>query len=221
MAGVSMWDRRYSSKSFVYGREPNDFLVAVHAKMARGRVLCIAEGEGRNATFLASRGHDVTAVDFSVVGLKKTLHLAGECNVHVTTVHADLQEFDFGYEQWDSVVSIFCHLPPEVRRSVHSRIVVGLKESGLLVLEAYTPRQLQFGTGGPSDADLLVTLEDLRNELTGLEVLIGQEVDREMSEGGLHRGSSAVVQYLARKTVSRTSPSQRPTAEVDRSESTQ
>ena len=221
MADAGMWDRRYGSESFVYGKEPNDFLVSVQDKLAQGRVLCIAEGEGRNATFLASLGHDVTAVDFSVVGLDKTLRLARECNVHVTTVHADLQEFDFGCEQWDSIISIFCHLPSEVRRRVHSRIVVGLRENGLLVLEAYTPRQLQFGTGGPSDADLLVTLEDLRKELTDLDVLIGQEVEREISEGSLHRGSSAVVQFLAQKMVSRSSPIQLPRAEVDRSESTQ
>jgi SAM-dependent methyltransferase len=194
-----MWDQCYRGDGFAYGTEPNDFLVSISERLPTGKILCIAEGEGRNAAFLAVRDHDVTAGYYSRVGLAKANDLAARLGLRITTRLADLTDFDFERERWDGIVSIFCQLDPFLRRSVHSRIVSGLKPGGLLALEAYTPQQLALGTGGPPRRELLVTLAELATELTGLEFVIGRELERNVAEGTLHHGRSAVVQVLARK----------------------
>jgi SAM-dependent methyltransferase len=140
-----MWDQRYSSDTYVYGTEPNGFLVTAAARLPPGKVLCLGEGEGRNAVWLAAQGHEVTAVDASGVGLRKAQRLAAERGVTIATVHADLAAFDIEPGTWDGIVSIFCHLPPALRADVHRRCVAGLRPGGVLLLEAYTPRQLGMG----------------------------------------------------------------------------
>jgi SAM-dependent methyltransferase len=193
------WDRRYDRADFFYGTEPNDFLREQVAHLPTGPVLCLGEGEGRNAVFLAQRGHAVTAVDLSPVGLAKAARLAAARGVWLTTTVADLAQYDLGTDRWAGMVSIWCHLPVALRRRVHGGIVTALRPGGVLLLEAYTPRQLQFGTGGPPVREYLMTLAELREEFAGLEFLLAQECDREVQEGSGHRGPSAVVQVVARK----------------------
>ncbi|MCP5141640.1 MAG: class I SAM-dependent methyltransferase [Gammaproteobacteria bacterium] len=194
-----MWDERYASAEYVYGTEPNDFLREAVGQLPVGDVLCLADGEGRNGVWLAGQGFRVTSVDASMVGLGKTRALAESRGVSLTTVHADLAEFDLGAGRWDAVVSIFCHLPPPLRRDVHARVVAALKPGGVLLLEAYHPEQLNFATGGPPVADLMMRLADLRAELPGLEVLHAVETERDVIEGAGHWGRGAVVQFIARK----------------------
>jgi len=194
-----MWDERYDTPGYIYGTEPNTFLATVASRIPRGRVLSLADGEGRNGVFLATLGYDVTSVDASPVGLAKAQKLAGAQEVKITTLLADLAEYSIGVGTWAGIVSIFCHLPPRLRRRVHAGVVQGLVPGGLFVLEAYSPDQLRHGTGGPSDAELLPTLELLRSELSGLDFLHGVEVERDVREGTLHQGRSAVVQVVARK----------------------
>jgi len=142
-----MWDQRYSSIDYAYGTKANDFLISMVDKLPTGKILCLAEGEGRNAVWLAEQGNEVTAVDSSEVGLKKAEKLAKERNVKITTVHADLADYDIGAQQWDAIISIFCHLPAELRQDVHRRCVQGLRNKGVMLLEAYTPKQLEYKTG--------------------------------------------------------------------------
>jgi len=194
-----MWDERYSSLDYAYGTEPNDFLVAACPQLPPGRVLCLAEGEGRNAVWLAQQGFEVTAVDASAAGLEKARRLAAERSVHVELVHADLAHYRIEPGVWDGVVSIFCHLPPPLRDQVHRQVVDGLRPGGVLLLEAYTPRQLQFATGGPPVAELTMDLESLRRELTGLELVHAEELEREVHEGRYHFGRGAVVQLIGIK----------------------
>ncbi len=194
-----VWDQRYATDEYVYGTAPNDFLRESASSLPPGRVLCLAEGEGRNSVFLAGMGFRVTAVDGSAVGLAKAQKLAAEAAVTVDHIVADLAEFRIEPESWDGVVSIFCHLPPPVRRQLHAGVVAGLKPGGVLILEAYTPRQLEYGTGGPPHAELMMTLAGLQEELAGLEFLHGAELEREVFEGRLHTGRGAVVQVVARK----------------------
>lgn len=194
------WDDRYRTADFYYGLEPNDFLKE-HAQGIRsgGSVLCLAEGEGRNAVFLAGLGHAVTAVDGSRVGLEKLAGLAKSRGLHIESICADLADFDIGSQRWDAIVSIWCHLPSALRARVHQQVVVGLRPGGCLILEAYTPQQLERKTGGPPDVDRLMTLTALQRELAGLVFEIGVEKDRTVEEGRGHMGPSAVVQVLARK----------------------
>ena len=194
-----MWDKRYSAEEYMYGKQPNDFLRSVIDQIPKGRVLCLAEGEGRNSVFLAEQGCDVLAVDSSSVGLTKAKKLASERGVEITIEHADLADFDITAEYWDAIVSIFCHVPPAIRAELHKKVVAGLKPGGVLVLEAYTPKQLAFGTGGPPVADLTMSLASLESELNGLEFIHARECERDVIEGLLHTGRGAVVQLLAIK----------------------
>lgn len=194
-----MWDERYASPEYVYGTEPNNFLAAVAARIPAGRVLSLADGEGRNGVYLASLGYSVTSVDASPVGLAKARRLAAERGVQLATVVADLADYAIAPGAWEGIISIFCHLPPPLRRRVHQQVVGGLLPGGLFVLEAYSVRQLGFGTGGPANVELLLTLDTLREELRGLELLNAREIEREVHEGLLHEGTSAVVQVVGRK----------------------
>ena len=193
------WNERYSEPGFAYGTEPNAFLASIANKIPKGKVLSLGEGEGRNAVYLAGLGYDVTAVDSSDVGLAKTRQLAADRGVKITTIVADLKDFQIEAEAWAGIISIFCHLPTAVRVPLYRRVVSGLKPGGVLVLESYTPKQLLHGTGGPTDVDRLLTLAKLQQELSGLQLVHAFEVERDVQEGKYHAGRSSVVQLIAAK----------------------
>lgn len=194
------WNPRFAGEQYAYGSAPNDFLKAQAGRLAAGsRVLSLGEGEGRNAIHLASLGHDVTAVDAAHTGLIKLLQRAARESLTVTATLADLADYAIPPAHWHAIVSIFCHLPPTLRRTVLRDCVRGLAPGGLFILEGYTPRQLSFGTGGPKDEALLLEPDAIRAELDGLELLHFAEVQREVVEGSLHTGMAAVLQVVARK----------------------
>jgi SAM-dependent methyltransferase len=196
---ADFWNGRYNVDGYVYGTEPNGFLKEVAPQFLPGPILCLAEGEGRNAVHLASLGHAVTAVDQSVQGMAKAQKLAATRGVTITTQVVDLAEFEIVTGVWSGIVATFAHLPPTLRLKVHRQVVAGLCPGGLYALEAYTPAQLAFDTGGPKDPAMLMTLVGLRDELAGLEFLIGREIERDVVEGTCHTGRAAVVQVLARR----------------------
>ncbi len=192
-----MWNERYDTKDYIYGEEPNAFLAANFQKIPKGKVLCIAEGEGRNAVFLARQGYQVTAVDQSDVGLEKAKKLAAKHGVNIHCIHADLERFDLGTNQWDGIVSIFCHVPQQLRESLHRKLTQALKRGGIFLLESYTPRQLDYGTGGPPVAELMMSKAALEQELAGLQIDYLEELERDVIEGSHHTGRGAVVQAIA------------------------
>jgi SAM-dependent methyltransferase len=193
------WDARYAEPEFAYGTEPNAFLAVVAHHIPVGPVLCLAEGQGRNAVFLAELGHAVVAVDQSAVGLARGQSLAASRNVRITTIASDLADFAIEPESWNGIVSIFAHLVPDLRARVHRDAVKGLAPGGMFVLEAYAPRQIELDTGGPRDAERFVTLAALQPELRGLEWIVAREIEREVLEGTRHTGLGYVVQLLGRK----------------------
>ena len=130
-----MWDSNYKVKHYRYGTEPNDFLKESFATIPKGEVLCLAEGEGRNAVFLAKQGYRVTAVDSSIVGLQKSQDLSIKNQVSIECIHADLDDYDIGENKWDGIVSIFCHIPPKIRTKVHNKISTGLKINSVFLLD--------------------------------------------------------------------------------------
>ena len=202
----AQWNERFSGENYVYGTAPNDYLRVCAARLEPiARVLCLGEGEGRNAVFLATLGHRATMVDLSETGLSKAARLAVAQGVSVECVHADLLDYAPPAEAFDAVVSIFCHLPAETRRIAHTRAALALRPGGLWIQEAYTPRQLVFATGGPPNPALLYTPELLRGDLeaSGVSFVLerSEEVTREVHEGNLHTGRSAVVQVLARRSA--------------------
>lgn len=198
-----MWDQRYNEEGFAYGADPNDFLKSEYSRIPKGgRILCLAEGEGRNAVFLAKQGYAVTAVDQSSVGLEKAQNFSIESGVKISTIIADLANYDLGTERWDGIVSISVHLPPELRKNLHRQVVSALKKDGVFILEAFTERQIEMdGIGGPppSKKEMFMSLNDLESELNGLEFAVGTELERNISEGKYHQGESAVVQVVAYK----------------------
>ena len=194
---AEFWDQRYANTDYVYGEEPNAFLAQMSSKLPDGPVLCLAEGEGRNAVYLAKLGYRVTAVDQSATGLAKARRLAEAQGTVVETVHADLESYAIMPGAWAGIVAIFAHLPPELRRNVHAAVVQGLQPGGIFILEAYTPAQLALGTGGPKKPEMLMTQDCLREELFGLDFLIAREVERKVNEGSFHSGPGSVVQILA------------------------
>lgn len=194
------WDERYRRENYLFGTEPNDFLAESADRLPpNGKVLCLADGEGRNGVFLAQSGHHVTSIDSSAVALDKAQALATDRNVALETIAADLFEYDLGESCWEGIVSIFFHMPSAERRRVHGRIVRALRPGGVLILEAYTPKQLEFGTGGPPWEDYLPTAAKLQDELDGLDFLHLLETERDVIEGEGHTGRAAVVQVIARK----------------------
>ncbi|WP_018936621.1 cyclopropane-fatty-acyl-phospholipid synthase family protein [Thioalkalivibrio sp. ALJ24] len=194
-----MWDERYAGEEFAYGTEPNDFLREAVATLPPGDALCLGEGEGRNAVYLAEQGFDVMAVDSSLVGLHKAERLAVERGVEIRTEVADLADYRIEPDGWDLIVSIFCHVPPEIRRRVHADVVQGLRPGGTFILEAYTPAQLAHGTGGPPVEEMMMDLNALTDELDGLEFDYAHELERDVLEGVYHTGRGAVVQVVGRR----------------------
>ena len=194
-----MWDERYSTKEYAYGKDPNQFLEENYKSIPKGKVLSLAEGEGRNAVFLARQGYSVTAVDGSEVGLGKAAKLAEENGVEIELIHADLNEYDIGENKWDGIVSIFYPLPSALRKPLYKKVAAGLKPGGVFLLEAYRPEQLQYGTGGGDSADTMTSKESLLHDLAGLKFIHLIELERNVVEGIYHTGLAAVVQAIAVK----------------------
>ena len=196
-----MWDERYSAEEYAYGTKPNEFLEENFHHIPKGKVLSLAEGEGRNAIFLAKQGYSVTAVDLSIVGLNKARKLAEENGVVVEFIHADLADYDLGEDKWDGIVSIFCPLPSSLRKQLYKKVEAGLKRNGVFLLEAYTPDQLKRGTGGGISADVMQSKESLSQELAGLKFRHLMELERDVIEGVYHTGIGAVVQAIASREI--------------------
>jgi SAM-dependent methyltransferase len=196
---LGFWEERYAEPGWAYGSEPNTFVREMADRIPPGRVLCLGEGQGRNAVFLAQRGFDVTAMDQSPMGLARASELAAERGVRITTIAADLAEFMIESQAFSGIVMTFVHLPQPLRRDVHQRVMNGLAPGGAYVFEAYTPQQLQYQTGGPTDPALLVSLEALREELFRLDFEVAHEDVRDVTEGRYHTGLASTVQLLARR----------------------
>jgi len=198
MYDEAFWNTRYANRDYVYGTEPNSFL-AEHSSLLSSPVLSLSEGEGRNAVFLASRGLEVVGVDISGVALEKALRLAESCGVTIETVVADLATFEPEENHYGSVISISAHLPSRVRNRLYPLIESSLKRDGVVILEAFSENQLSRTTGGPKDADMLMTVEKLQQEFPNLEPVLLREAEREVSEGAGHTGLASVVQFIGRK----------------------
>jgi len=197
---TDFWNSRYAEPGYAYGTEPNAFLVAQKKYLKPGgKALAVADGEGRNGVWLAQQGLDVLSVDISEIGLCKTQELAVDRGVAIRTEKADLITWQWPAQKFDIVAAIFIHLPPEVRARLHRRMFEALKPGGVLILEAFTPEQLKYKTGGPPVADMLYTADMLRIDFAGGEILHIEEVITELAEGKYHRGPGVVVRLVLRR----------------------
>jgi 2-polyprenyl-3-methyl-5-hydroxy-6-metoxy-1,4-benzoquinol methylase len=192
------WNQRYLEKDFAYGKMANDFLQTQDFGK-EAKVLCLAEGEGRNGVYLAKMGCDVTCIDYSELGIEKMKLLAEENNVQLETICADLAEVELEPNAWDGIVLIFGHFPEELRKYVHGQIYSALKPGGKLVLEAYHKNQLNFKTGGPMTDKLLYSEAELKSDFNEFSSIQIEMKEREVLEGQYHFGKSAVIQVVGFK----------------------
>jgi SAM-dependent methyltransferase len=186
------WDARFAEEGFAYGTAPNDFLVDVAERLPPGDALCLCEGEGRNATFLAARGWLTTAVDFSPVALAKAAALAGERGLILRTECADLAAFDPGVARWDVVTMIFGQPDAAIRRALYARIATCLRPGGAFVLETKAEEGVSADSRYPGAALL-------RDELVGMDFDIARDGLRRLKEGRYHDGEQWTAQILAFK----------------------
>lgn len=201
MGEYERWEGRYSAPEYIFGSEPNYFLAACKPLLpATGTALAIADGEGRNGVWLARQGLDVTSVDFSPTGQAKARKLAQECGATVTFVQADVHEWSYPDAAFDVVAEIFTQFSdPAQRRKKWDGMKRALKSGGLMIIHGYTPKQLEYGTGGPKELDHLYTREQLEQAFAGwTDMQIGEE-ELVMYEGPAHSGMSAVINFTARK----------------------
>lgn len=198
---VPFWDERYAQPGFLFGEAPNAFLQSQLFRLTPGRsVLAVADGEGRNGVWLAQQGMNVHAVEASPVALEKSRALAAQRGVSLEWEQVDLQTWDWPVETYDAVAAIFIQfVGAEGRARQFSGIRQALKPGGLLVLQGYTPRQLDYGTGGPPHAENMYTETMLRDVFGDWEILHMSEHDEIIEEGAGHSGQSALIDLVARK----------------------
>jgi SAM-dependent methyltransferase len=195
-----MWDQRFAQAEPVYGENPNAYLRAQAHRLVPGcKVLVPGDGYGRNGIWLARQGLRVSTVDLSPVGVERARKSAQTAGLAISIEEADLATWTWPVGEFDAVASIFLHLPPEVHQQIHAQMLGALKPAGLLIIEAFTPAQLQHSSGGPKQLELLYTAEILRKDFAMAEVLELLEVEIDLDEGRLHRGRAAVVHGVFRK----------------------
>jgi cyclopropane fatty-acyl-phospholipid synthase-like methyltransferase len=195
------WDARYATDDYIFGTAPNLFLASQAALIQPGmRALAIADGEGRNGVWLAEQGAQVHAIDFSAAALEKARKLAAARGVTLEIEQADVLDWHWPEAAYDLVAAIFIQFAPPPERD---RIIEGirrtLKPGGVLILQGYTPKQVEFGTGGPPAAANMYTAALLREWFDGWDILHLAEHESVISEGAHHHGMSALVDMVARK----------------------
>lgn len=195
------WNKRFTTDEYIFGVEPNTWLREHASVWQRGqRVLCVADGEGRNSVWLAQQGLLVDAYDIADAGVVKARRLAQAQGVQVNYSVADCDTYDYGEERYDGVAAIFVQFAdPAMRARMFGNIHRCLKPGGVLILQGYTPRQLEYRTGGPPFVEHLYTEAMLREAFTGYGVLALRDYEAELTEGSQHKGMSALIGLVARK----------------------
>lgn len=200
---MSFWDERFSGEEYLFGEAPNAFLAAQAPLLPKaGTALAIADGEGRNGVWLAEQGLSVTSMDASPVGLAKAEKLASRRGVSITPQLADIATYPWPENAYDVVVGIFFQFAgPTLRDEIFAGMARALKPGGLLLIEGYGPKQLEYKTGGPGMIENLYTEALLAEKFAALDILHLSEHDAEIAEGSRHVGMSALVDLVARKSV--------------------
>jgi 2-polyprenyl-3-methyl-5-hydroxy-6-metoxy-1,4-benzoquinol methylase len=195
------WDARFDRDDYIFGTAPNVFLAAQRSRLMAGqRALCVADGEGRNSVWLAQQGLLVTAFDIAPRGVAKARALAAREGVVVDYRVAGVEDWDWTPQAFDVVAAIFVQFaPPAVRETMFAGMLQTLKPGGWLLLQGYTPRQLEYRTGGPPCAEHLYTPQLLREAFAANEIVELREHDDVLAEGTQHAGRSALIDCVLRK----------------------
>lgn len=201
---MNYWDKKFKESTYIYGKEPNTFIADFHKDLdVSGNALAIAEGEGRNAVYLARQGMKVTSWDFASSGLKKTKQLAEEYDVDVTTKLIDLNDAKWEENKWDEIICVYGHFPPELKDKTLEGIKSAVKPGGYYVTEVYSPYQIPYKSGGPQNSELLYSIDDFMDYFSEWRIihLFMGEVVRQ--EGIGHNGLAHVIQFAAQKPINK------------------
>jgi 2-polyprenyl-3-methyl-5-hydroxy-6-metoxy-1,4-benzoquinol methylase len=199
---TQFWNERFAKAEFIFGTEPNLYLVAAAQRYLskNAKVLCIADGEGRNGVWLAKQGMQVVGFDASDVALAKAKQFAKDNQVAVEYVFSDTDSFQWQTNHYDAVVAIFIQFAdPAMRERIFQKTYESLKPGGIFILQGYTPKQLEYKTGGPSLIEHLYTEELIRKLAKDFEILELISYEQELSEGPRHSGMSALLGMVAKK----------------------
>ena len=195
------WDARFSSDDYIFGTEPNVWL-AQHADLLKPgmRVLAVADGEGRNSVWLAKQGLHVDAFDISPVGIGKARKLAEQQGVDINFSIHSVEDYPWTTGNYDAVVAIFIQFAdPDTRATLFKRMKSALKPDGVILLQGYTPKQLEYKTGGPPNLSHLYTEELLQDAFGDLDISELNAYEQVLTEGTQHHGQSALIGLVARR----------------------
>jgi cyclopropane fatty-acyl-phospholipid synthase-like methyltransferase len=194
------WDQRFSIDDYLFGKEPAQALLKLEKYLVpKGETLVIADGEGRNSVYLASKGFKVTASDYSKVASRKARALADKKNLEVNYRVEDFFDIVWSEKQYDNVVGIcFQFVPQEKINEVMLGLKAATKKGGTLLVHGYTPKQINFGTGGPKDVSLMYTKETFTGLFNENDIILIEEYQASLSEGVGHNGQSAMIDFVAK-----------------------
>jgi cyclopropane fatty-acyl-phospholipid synthase-like methyltransferase len=200
MSEKERWETRFGAPDYIFGKEPNAFLKAQASRLrAGGTALSVADGEGRNGVWLAEQGLDVLTIDYSPAALAKARSLAAERGVRLRTEVTDVFAWRWPSNAFDVIAAIFIFAAPAQRPAFFANLKGALKPGGLLLMQGYRPEQLKFRTGGPPDAERMLTRTILEQSFGDMAELDIREHDSMISEGTAHVGMSALIDLVARK----------------------
>ena len=199
-----MWDERFGKQEYVYGIDPNYYLKEQLKKLNPGNILFPAEGEGRNAVYAAKLGWEVSAFDLSTEGRKKALNLADKNGVTIEYQIGELPELNYSKEQFDVIALIFAHFNADIRSEYHKLLNNYLRKGGLLIIEAFSKKHLEYrtknpGVGGPRDLETLCSIEEFKLDFDNYEIIEVVEKEIELNEGLYHVGKGSVIRFMGRK----------------------
>ncbi|NRS46400.1 bifunctional 2-polyprenyl-6-hydroxyphenol methylase/3-demethylubiquinol 3-O-methyltransferase UbiG [Brevibacillus sp. HB2.2] len=197
---ANIWNERFHSEEYYYGEEPNVFIEQQAYRLEQGqKVIAFAEGEGRNAVFLAKRNLEVTAIDYAESGLQKTKKLAQKHSVDVITQKIDLLEEEVPNEEYDAAIMVYGHFHKNAQTMILNKMKKAIKPKGMMMLEVFSEEQLKYRTGGPQDLDMLYDPKEILAWCKGHEVIHFFYGEQERVAGKAHTGLAHVIQLVLRK----------------------
>jgi 2-polyprenyl-3-methyl-5-hydroxy-6-metoxy-1,4-benzoquinol methylase len=193
------WNNKFSKDDFMYGENPNEFIKSSYDNFTKSqKVLCLGEGEGRNAIFLAKKGYEVEAIDASDIGLNKLFEKSKLENVEVKTTCMDINEW-VSEKKYGAILFTFMHLELQDLKILLGKIEKALKEKGFLVVEVFSKNQIEKCSGGPKDLNLLYSIDDFKENIKELKIHKLEEVITHLDEGRGHQGEASVIRLIAQK----------------------
>lgn len=202
MKQKKFWNEKFSIDSYLYGKQANEFIALSSLQLlkANDHVLCLGEGEGRNAVFFATHGYSVDALDASDIGLKKLDSYASEKSVNINTICIDLLDWKPS-KKYQLIASSYLHIHINDREKLFNDIKLSLAEDGYFIGEFFSVNQLKFNSGGPKDKDLLYTIDDFKQGFEGFIIHQLEEIEVELNEGNGHQGPASVIRVIVQKSA--------------------